>query len=101
MSLATVAAASGEEIVPFDVTHAEKSIFQALLDARAQYGGKKVAIIDGDERVFSYDDIVKASLALGHALKKGTRPGETVGLMLPTSAGAAISFFAVCAYGRV
>src|SRR6185503_8505101 len=33
--------------------------------------------------------------------KKGTRPGETVGLMLPTSAGAAISFFAVCAYGRV
>ncbi len=101
MSLATVAAASGEEIVPFDITRAEKSIFQALLDSRAQYGGKKVAIVDGDERAYSYDDIVKASLALGHALKKGTRPGEAVGLMLPTSAGAVFSFFGTCAYGRV
>jgi acyl-[acyl-carrier-protein]-phospholipid O-acyltransferase / long-chain-fatty-acid--[acyl-carrier-protein] ligase len=101
MTLATLAAASGEEIVPFDITRAEKSIFQALLDAGTQYGGNKVAIIDGDERAFSYDDIVKASLALGHALKKGTRPGEAVGLMLPTSAGAVISFFGVCAYGRV
>src|ERR1051326_8465528 len=101
MSLATVAAASGEEIVPFDATRADKSIFEALTDARAQYGGKKVAIVDGDERVLSYDDIVRASLALGHALKKGTRPNEALGVMLPTSAGAVVTFFAICAYGRV
>ncbi len=101
MTLATVAAASGEEIVPFDTSRAEKTIFQALVDSRAQYGGKKVAVVDGDERVLSYDDLVRSSLALGHALKKGTRPGEAVGLMLPTSAGAVISFFAICAYGRV
>ena len=101
MSLATVAAASGEEIVPFDATRADKSIFEALTDARAQYGGKKVALVDGDERVLSYDDIVRASLALGHALKKRTRPNEAVGVMLPTSAGAVVTFFAICAYGRV
>jgi len=101
MSLATVAAASGEEIVPFDIGRADQSIFGALLQARSDYGGKKAAVVDGDERVLTYDDLVRAALALGHALKKGTRPGDAVALMLPTSAGAAIAFFATSAYGRV
>ncbi|HEY1961968.1 MAG TPA: AMP-binding protein, partial [Rhizomicrobium sp.] len=101
MSLATVAAASGEEIVPFDITRAEKSIFEALTDARSMYGGSNAAIVDGDERVFTYNDLIRASLALGHALKKGTRPHEAVGVMLPTSAGAVVTFFAITAYGRI
>lgn len=101
MSLATVAAASGEEIVPFDVTRAHKPVFSALMEARATFGGNRAAIVDGDERVLSYDEIVRASLALGHALKKGTKPGETVGVMLPSGAAAVIAFFGISAYGRV
>jgi len=101
LTLATVAAASGEEIVPFDVTRAQQPVFHALVGAKGQYGGSKPAIVDGDERVLTYDEIVRASLALGHALKKGTRPGEAVGIMLPSGAGAVIAFFAVSAYGRV
>ncbi|HEY8696573.1 MAG TPA: AMP-binding protein [Rhizomicrobium sp.] len=101
MSLATIAAASGEEIVPFDVLRAQKPVFRALMEARAEHGGAKPAIVDGDERVLTYDEIVRASLALGHALKKGTRPGESVGILLPTGAGAVIAFLAVSAYGRV
>jgi acyl-[acyl-carrier-protein]-phospholipid O-acyltransferase/long-chain-fatty-acid--[acyl-carrier-protein] ligase len=99
--LATVAAASGEEIVPFDIYRAHKSVFHALVDAKSRYGGGKAAIVDGDERVLSYDEIVRASLALGHALKRGTKPGEAVGIMLPSGAGAVIAFFAVSAFGRV
>jgi acyl-[acyl-carrier-protein]-phospholipid O-acyltransferase/long-chain-fatty-acid--[acyl-carrier-protein] ligase len=101
LTLATIAAASGEEIVPFDIVRAEKPVFRALMDARDEYGGRKPAIVDGDERVFTYDEIVRAALALGHALKKGTRSGESVAVMLPTGAGAVISFFAISAYGRV
>ena len=101
MSLATIAAASGEEIVPFDLPRAQKPIFHALMDARSAFGGKTTAIVDGDERHFTYDEIVRAALALGHALKAGTKQGEAVGVMLPTGAGAIISFFAVSAYGRV
>lgn len=101
MTLATIAAASGEEIVPFDIVRAEKPVFRALMDARDEYGGRKPAIVDGDERVLTYDEIVRAALALGHALKKGTRAGESVAVMLPTGAGAVISFFAISAYGRV
>ncbi|HEV2561125.1 MAG TPA: AMP-binding protein [Rhizomicrobium sp.] len=101
MTLATVAAASGEEVVPFDITRAQKPVFEALVDARNSFGGKRPAIVDGDERVLTYDEIIRASLALGHALKRGTRPGETVGIMLPSGAGAVIGFFAVSAFGRV
>ena len=101
VSLATVAAASGEEIVPFDVDRAYKPVFRALTQARSKFGGKRAALVDGDERVLTYDEIVRASLALGHALKAGTRAGEAVGVMLPSGAGAVIAFFAVSAYGRV
>ncbi len=99
--MASVAAASGEEIVPLDLDEAPKSIFRALVDARRKFGGKTPALVDGDERVLSYDEVIRAALALGHALKKGTEPGEAVGIMLPTGAAAVIAFFAVSAYGRV
>jgi len=101
LAVATVAAASGEDVVPLDMTQTQKTIFQALIDARARYGGNRQAIVDGDERVVTYNEIVRASLALGHALKKGTAKGEAVGIMLPTSIGAVVSFFAISAFGRI
>jgi acyl-[acyl-carrier-protein]-phospholipid O-acyltransferase/long-chain-fatty-acid--[acyl-carrier-protein] ligase len=101
MSLAMLAAASGEEIVPFDISRARKSVFAALSEARKTFGGKHVAIVDGDERSLTYDEIMRAVLALGSALRRGTRPGEAVGIMLPAGAPAVIAFFAVSAYGRV
>lgn len=101
MTLATIAAASGEEIVPFDLPRAQKPVFQALGNARKTFGGKTVAIVDGDGRQLTYDEILRAALALGSALRKGTRPGEAIGIMLPSGAAAVISFFAVSAYGRI
>jgi acyl-[acyl-carrier-protein]-phospholipid O-acyltransferase / long-chain-fatty-acid--[acyl-carrier-protein] ligase len=101
VTLATLAAASGEEIVPFDISRARKTLFAALAEARKRFGGKQVAIVDGDERQVTYDELVRAALALGSALKRGTRYGESVGIMLPSGAPAIIAFFAVSAYGRV
>ena len=65
------------------------------------YGGGTPALVDGDGRVLSYDEIIRASFALGHALKRGTRRHEHVGVLLPTGAGAAVAFFALSAFGRV
>jgi len=78
-----------------------RRVFRALLDARNEFGGAKEIIVDGDGRVLTYDEIIRASFALGHALKTGTRQGDAVGVLLPTSAGAVITFFAMSAYGRV
>ena len=101
MSLATVAAKPGDAFLPFDLSRARKPVFRALIGARNQFGGSTTAIVDGDERKFTYDELVRASFALGHALKKGTKPGEAVAIMLPSGAGAVIAFFAISAYGRV
>ena len=49
----------------------------------------------------TYDRAVAASLVLGRRLARGTGPGETVGLMLPNSVGAALAFLGLQATGRV
>lgn len=89
---------------PFDERRANASVFGALLKARKKFGGKRQILVDGvgaEERKLTYDEIVRASFGLGSALKAGTRHGEAVGVLLPTGAGAVITFFAVQAYGRV
>ncbi len=86
----------------FDIKRTERSVFDALLDARKTYGGKKEILWDAnDDRKLTYDEIVRASFALGNALKRLAAAGETVAVMLPTGAGAVIAFFALHAYGRV
>jgi acyl-[acyl-carrier-protein]-phospholipid O-acyltransferase / long-chain-fatty-acid--[acyl-carrier-protein] ligase len=87
--------------IPFHPEALPGSIFQALLNARREFGGKTAAMVDGDGRALSYDEILRACFALGHALKRGTKRGEKVGVLLPTGVGAAIAFLAISAYGRI
>ena len=60
-----------------------RGVFQALTDARAAHGGGAVALVDGDERTFTYDEIIRASFALGSALKRGTRRGRVPAIRPP------------------
>ena len=61
---------------PFDMASARRSVFQALIEARREFGGWTVALVDGDDRALTYDDIIRGSFALGSALQAGTRAGE-------------------------
>ncbi len=85
----------------FDPANAEKNVFRALLDARKEHGGQREIIHDADDRRLTYDALVQAAFALGGALKKGTAPKEAVGVMLPTGAASAVTFFGLSAYGRI
>jgi acyl-[acyl-carrier-protein]-phospholipid O-acyltransferase / long-chain-fatty-acid--[acyl-carrier-protein] ligase len=99
--LTSLAATSGADLVSLDIVKSPKALFQALVEARARFGGRRPAIIDADGKVLTYDEIVRAALALGHALKKGTKRGDAVGIMLPTSMASVVAFFAVSAFGRI
>jgi acyl-[acyl-carrier-protein]-phospholipid O-acyltransferase/long-chain-fatty-acid--[acyl-carrier-protein] ligase len=101
LTLATVAAASGEDVCPFDISTACKPVFRAFAAARSRFGGSRVCVFDVDDSPRTYDEIMRGALALGHALKGGTKKGECVGVMLPTGAGAIATFLALTAYGRV
>ena len=53
LSMASMAAASGEECVAFDINRSHKPVFHALVDARSKFGADKVGQIDGDERALT------------------------------------------------
>ena len=68
MTLATVAAASGEDCVPFDMSTTQRTVFSAFARARRKFGGKRVCLIDVDDSERTYDEIMRGTLALGSAL---------------------------------
>jgi acyl-[acyl-carrier-protein]-phospholipid O-acyltransferase/long-chain-fatty-acid--[acyl-carrier-protein] ligase len=85
----------------FETTPRRHTLFEALLEARRRHGGSALALEDVNRKPLSYTRTVAGSFALGRILIAGTEPGEAVGLMLPNANGAAVSFFALQAYGRV
>jgi acyl-[acyl-carrier-protein]-phospholipid O-acyltransferase/long-chain-fatty-acid--[acyl-carrier-protein] ligase len=86
---------------PFDPRSCQRSIFDALLDASAKYGPKKLILEDQERNPLSYTDVIRASFALGRRIAAMTQPGERVGVMLPSSSGVVVTFFALHAFGRV
>lgn len=87
--------------IPYQPKRTQIDIFTAVLRAKKEFGGAKSIITDGDERELSYIELIRASFALGSSIRKMTRKGEAVGIMLPTGAGAVIAFLSVLAAGRI
>jgi len=85
----------------FDARQAQTSVFEALVDARQQYGAKKPILEDQERNPLTYTDLIRASFALGRKIAAFTKAGERVGVMLPSSAGGVVTFFALHAFGRV
>lgn len=85
----------------FATSNTDRTLFEALMDARAIHGGKAPAVEDVKRQPLSYSRLVAGSLALARPLSRGTAQGEPVGLLLPNVNGAVVSFFALQASGRV
>ncbi len=77
-----------------------RGIFQAFLETMRRKGGKTRALVDGDGRQLSYGEIARAAIGLGGPLERRTAPGERLGVLLPTGAGAVITVFALHSRGR-
>jgi len=85
----------------FDVARSRRPLFDALLEAARVHGPKKLILEDQERNPLSYTDLIRAAFALGHKLAGMTERGEKVGLLLPTSSAAVVTFFALHAFGRV
>jgi acyl-[acyl-carrier-protein]-phospholipid O-acyltransferase/long-chain-fatty-acid--[acyl-carrier-protein] ligase len=84
----------------FDSASAQSSIFDALVAASRKYGVKKPILEDQERNPLSYTDLIRASFALGRKISAFTQKGERVGVMLPSSSGGVVTFFALHAFGR-
>jgi acyl-[acyl-carrier-protein]-phospholipid O-acyltransferase/long-chain-fatty-acid--[acyl-carrier-protein] ligase len=85
----------------FDAKRAKTTLFDALVDARQTFGAKKPILEDQERNPLSYTDLIRAAFALGRKIAGFTRKGERVGVMLPSSSGGVVTFFALHAFGRV
>ena len=85
----------------FDTAAAQVSVFDALISASRKYGARKPILEDQERNPLSYTDLIRGSFALGRKIAGFTRKGERVGVMLPSSVGGVVTFFALHAFGRV
>ena len=84
----------------FDPRDSRRGLFDALLDAAAAYGRGKPILEDQERRPLTYTGLIRAAFALGRKLNAVTATGERVGVLLPSSAAAVVTFFALHAIGR-
>ena len=85
----------------FESAEAQTSIFDALIAAARKYGAKKPILEDQERTPLTYLGLIRAAFALGRKIAGFTRKGERVGVMLPSSVGGVVTFFALHAIGRV
>jgi acyl-[acyl-carrier-protein]-phospholipid O-acyltransferase/long-chain-fatty-acid--[acyl-carrier-protein] ligase len=85
----------------FDLSKTRRPLFDALIDAAHAFGPGKAILEDQERNPLTYTDVIRAAFALGRKLAKLTDKGERVGVLLPTSAGGVVTFFALHAFGRV
>ncbi len=86
---------------PFDPAQGQRGLFDALIEAAKAFGLMKPILEDQDRKPLTYRDLIAPSFALGRKIAARTRRGERVALLLPTSAGAVVTFFALQAFARV
>ncbi|MBL8770203.1 MAG: AMP-binding protein [Phenylobacterium sp.] len=85
----------------FDSAAAQSTIFDALVASARKHGARKPILEDQERSPLSYLDLIRAAFALGRKIAAFTDKGERVGVMLPSSSGGVVTFFALHAFGRV
>jgi len=82
-------------------TPIDKTLFEALADAKATRCTGKPIVADALGAKLSYAKLILAAQVLGRKLEAMAPQGAAVGVMLPNSAGLGVTFFALQSIGRV
>jgi acyl-[acyl-carrier-protein]-phospholipid O-acyltransferase/long-chain-fatty-acid--[acyl-carrier-protein] ligase len=79
----------------------QKTLFQALIDAKNLHGMRHKILEDIQRKSMNYQEMISRSFILGSIMSIKTKYQENVGLMLPNTSVALIAFFGLQAFGRV
>ncbi|MES2215251.1 MAG: acyl-[ACP]--phospholipid O-acyltransferase [Pseudomonadota bacterium] len=85
----------------FESSDYKKTFFQSLIDAAKFYRPHLTIIQDIGGNSATYRQLITKSFVLGDLISRNSHAGEYLGVMLPNTVGAAITFFAMQAFGRV
>ena len=79
----------------------DQTLFEALVDAKHTRDTGQPAIEDALGTKLSYRKLILGAQVLGRKLEPLAAEGEAVGVLLPNTAGVAVTFFALQSTGRV
>ncbi len=79
----------------FESSNIDRTIFQALLDARKNNGGHMTIVEDEKKQTLTYNQLILKSYVLGQLIQENIGKEKTVGLMIANSLAATVSFFAM------
>jgi acyl-[acyl-carrier-protein]-phospholipid O-acyltransferase / long-chain-fatty-acid--[acyl-carrier-protein] ligase len=96
-----MSAGAAPEASGLDPAAWNRTLFEALVDAASGPAGGDPAVEDQDFKPLDRKRLILAAAVLGRRLAALTRPGDRVGVLLPNVGGAAVTLFALIAYGRV
>ncbi len=85
----------------FETSNTPQTLFDAFLDARHAHGHDSEILRDVEQKPFTYNSLLTASLAVGRALEKRTPPELPLGLLLPNTVGSVITLLGLTATGRI
>jgi len=85
----------------FTTSNYRRTLFDALLDARRVHGGRHEVAVDIERRPLTYNRLMTRIFVLADVFKCGSRHGEAIGLMLPTSISTVAAFLALHLNGRI
>jgi acyl-[acyl-carrier-protein]-phospholipid O-acyltransferase/long-chain-fatty-acid--[acyl-carrier-protein] ligase len=85
----------------FETSNYQRTLFEALLDARRVHGRSHVIAEDIERKPITYRELILRATILGGLLARDTQRGEIVGLMLPNALAAVAAFFGLQSRGRV
>ncbi len=85
----------------FATGNARRTLFQALLDAKAIHGSGAPILEDVQRKPLTYGRLVTGALVLGRRLAAETGAGDAVGVLLPNAQATAVVLFGLGAHGRV
>lgn len=78
-----------------------QTLYEGLMRARDMHGDDFTIVEDVERKPLKFKKLVQGSMLLGRKFSKTTAKRENVGVMLPNSVGAVVTFFALQAFGRV
>ncbi|MDP3269049.1 MAG: AMP-binding protein [Legionella sp.] len=78
-----------------------QSLFTALIEGVGIGVKNKAKIEDSSRNPLNYRQFITRCFILGRQIKKQTRKGEHVGVMMPTTIAGMVTFFALQAYRRI
>jgi acyl-[acyl-carrier-protein]-phospholipid O-acyltransferase/long-chain-fatty-acid--[acyl-carrier-protein] ligase len=85
----------------FDTSHADTTLFNALVDARIVHGSNALVLEDAKRQPLSYTRLIRGALVLGRALGNMGAAGEAIGVFMPNVSPVALTFFGLQTRGYV